>query len=55
MILLDVKASYLQGKEIERVVYLRPPKEANSGGQSKLKKRVYGLKDDTKALIQKFR
>ena len=27
------------------MVYLRPPKKANSGGLWKLKKMVYGLKD----------
>ena len=42
---LDVKAAFLQGKEIERVVYLRPPKEENCNGLWKLRKTVYGLKD----------
>ena len=42
---LDVKAAYLQGKEIERVVYLRPPKKANCDGLWKLRKTVYRLKD----------
>ena len=42
---LDIKVAYLQGKEIERVVDLKPPKEANTTGLWKLKKTVYGLKD----------
>ena len=29
---MDVYAAFLQGQEIERDVYLKPPKEANQGG-----------------------
>jgi hypothetical protein len=43
---IDIKAAFLQGKPINRKVYLKPPTEANC--QSKvwlLKKVVYGLSD----------
>ena len=43
---IDIKTAFLQGKPIERNVYLRPPKEAGvSGVLWKLKKVVYGLSD----------
>lgn len=42
---LDVKAAYLQGDQIDRDVYLRPPPEFNDGSLWKLKKTVYGLCD----------
>ena len=42
---IDIKAAFLQGKPIEREVYLRPPIEAGSEGVWKLKKCVYGLCD----------
>ena len=44
---MDVKAAFLQGKEFHRVVFLKPPKEANvpQGTLWKLKKCVYGLND----------
>src|SRR5215469_9827209 len=42
---MDIKAAYLQGKEVEREIYLRPPKEESKGQLWKLKKTVYGLKD----------
>lgn len=42
---LDVKAAYLQGNEIGRVVHLRPPQEFADGQLWKLKKTVYGLCD----------
>ena len=35
---LDIKTAYLQGDEIKRTIYLRPPLEAREEG-------VYGLKD----------
>ena len=46
---LDIKTAYLQGKEIEREVFLRPPKEARTDKIWKLRKTVYGLKDAAKA------
>ena len=43
---LDIKAAFLQGKELDRDVYLKPPKEANSKGKLwRLKRCVYGLKE----------
>ena len=44
---LDIKSTFLQGKEMERLVFMKPPREANvaSGTVWKLKKCVYGLVD----------
>ena len=46
---LDVKTAYLQGDEIQREVYLKPPSEGEWNGLWRLKKTVYGLKDAAKA------
>ena len=46
---LDVKTAYLQGDQIQREVYLKPPREGGWNGLWKLKKTVYGLKDAAKA------
>ena len=46
---LDVKTAYLQGEDIQRDVYLKPPSEGEWNGLWKLKKTVYGLKDAAKA------
>ena len=50
---LDVKTAYLQGDEIKREVYLKPPSEGNWNGLWRLKKTVYGLKDAAKAWYNK--
>ena len=43
---LDMKAAFLQGEEISRDVFLKPPKEAQAKGKLwKLRKVVYGLSD----------
>ncbi len=43
---IDIKAAFLQGKEIDRDIYLQPPVEADSDGKLwKLRKCVYGLND----------
>ena len=43
---LDVRAAFLQGKELERDVYMKPPKEAKSPGKLwKLLRCVYELND----------
>ena len=43
---IDILSAYLQGKPIERDIYLYPPKEANVKGILwKLKQAVYGLND----------
>ena len=46
---VDITSAFLQGKAIERTVYLIPPKEYNKNGILwKLKKCVYGLSDAAK-------
>ena len=48
---IDIKTAFLQGKELERTVYLRPPKDFYHGKPGKLwrlKKSVYGLGDAPK-------
>ena len=42
---LDIKAAFLQGKEIDRLVFIKPPPEARTNTLWKLKKCVYGLAD----------
>lgn len=43
---IDIKRAFLQGKDIERTVFIRPPKEANTTASVwKLNKCVYGLAD----------
>ena len=46
---LDVKTAFLQGNQIEREVYVIPPKEANTEYIWKLKKTVYGLADASRS------
>ena len=45
----------MQGKPIERNVFVCPPKEFNDGQLWKLKKNVYGLNDAAKAWYWKLR
>lgn len=52
---IDVKTAFLQGKAIERDVYVKPPKEANTNSIWKLKKCVYGLADASRYWYLKFR
>ena len=42
---IDIKSAFLQGHELDREVYLRPPKEMGTDKIWKLKKCVYGLAD----------
>ena len=43
---LDIKAAFLQGKLLEREIYMKPPKEASALGKLwKLRRCVYGLND----------
>ena len=44
---IDIKAAFLQGKDIDRVIFIQPPKECLSDKAMvwKLKKCVYGLVD----------
>lgn len=42
----DIKAAFLNGKDLERVIFMKPPKEANVPGRLwKLRRCVYGLND----------
>ena len=52
---LDVKSAFLQGKPIERVVFLRPPPEAKAKGYWKLLKWVYGLDDASRQWYHRVR
>ena len=52
---LDVKAAFLQGKSIERELYITPPKEFRKEGVLwKLKKVVYGLTDASRSWYLKI-
>ena len=42
---IDVKRAFLQGKQIERTIFLRPSKEANTNKIWRLLQCVYGLSD----------
>lgn len=43
---IDIKAAFLQGKELDREIFLKPPKEGKCPGKLwKLKRAVYGLND----------
>ena len=46
----DIKSAFLQGKELNRNVYLKPPKESEApdGIIWKLKHCLYGLKDGSR-------
>ena len=50
---LDIKTAYLQGENIKREIYIKPPKEVICDGLWQLKKTVYGLKDAAKAWYEK--
>lgn len=52
---IDIKAAFLQGKSIEREIFVRPPKEFDEGKLWKLKKNVYGLNDAARAWYFKVR
>ena len=42
---LDIRSAFLQGKEISRDLFIKPPKEAGTNKIWKLRKSVYGLCD----------
>ena len=47
---INIKSAFLQGKEINRQVYLKPPKDfAREGKVWLLKETVYGLMDASKS------
>lgn len=52
---LDVKTAFLQGEKIERELYVKPPKEANTDKIWRLNKTVYGLKDASRSWYMKLR
>ena len=52
---MDVKGAFLQGKEIEREVIIRPPKEAQTNKLWKLVKCAYGLADAPRCWYLKIR
>lgn len=50
----DIKSAFLQGTDLKRDVYVKPPKEANQKGKLwKLIKCLYGLKDASKNWYEK--
>ena len=51
----DVKTAFLQGKNLERNVCVRPPKEAYTNKIWKLNKCVYGLTDASRCWFLKVR
>ena len=52
---LDIKSAFLQGKEIDRTVFIKPPPEANTDKLWQLKKCVYGLADAPRKWHMKLR
>ncbi len=52
----DVKSAFLQGNELDRIVLVKPPKEANLAKKLwRLKKCLYGLRDASKKWYEKVR
>ena len=53
----DIKSAFLQGKEIERDVYIKPPRESKTpkGFIWKLKHGLYGLKDGARQFYDSVR
>ena len=50
----DIKSAFLQGSELEREVYVKPPKECDQKGKLwRLLKCLYGLKDASRAWYNK--
>ena len=52
---LDVKTVFLQGKPIERTVFVQPQKEAKTDKVWELKKCIYGLADASRYWYLKLR
>lgn len=52
---LDIKSAFLQGNEIDRVIYIKPPVEARTVNVWKLRKCVYGLADAPRQWYIKLR
>ena len=54
---IDIKTAFLQGKELDRVVHLRPPSKHYHGRKEvlwRLRKPVYGLGDAPRAWFESF-
>ena len=46
---MDIRAAFLQARELDRDVFLMPPKDIRKEGYVwKLKKPLYGLNDDSR-------
>ena len=52
---LDIKSAFLQGKEISRDLFAKPPKEAKTDNLWKLLKTVYGLNDASRTWYLRVR
>ena len=52
---IDIKTAFLQGKEIERTVFLLPPPEAKTKKLWQLRKCVYGLADAPREFYNRLR
>ena len=50
----DIKSAFLQGKELDREIYVKPPKESNTPKNKiwKLKHGLYGLKDGARQFYE---
>ena len=53
--MVDVKSAYLQGDDISRDVFLRPPEEFDNGLIWKLRKTIYGLADAARAWYKRVK
>ena len=52
---IDFKSAYLQGEDLNRDIFLTPPKEANTNKLWRLKKCVYGINDAGKKWYNEIR
>ena len=52
---LDIKSAFLQGQEIDREVFIKPPPEAKTDKLWRLKKCVYGLSDAPRKWYMKLK
>ena len=50
---LDIQSAFLQGQHLERDIYLKPPKEANTKNIWKLKKCIYGMSQASRLWYRK--
>ena len=52
---IDAKAAFLQGKPLNRDIFVKPPKEAQTKNIWKLKKAVYGLNEASRCWYDKVK